>query len=484
METKYFEKLEFNKIKEILMSFAITFSGKKLALDLLPFDNKKDATKASLQTTEASSLIYRKGTPPIFEIADITAHLKSIKSASQMPAKYLLDLANILKISRNLKEYFSSNEIDMSEFQNLEPLFQNLYANIGIENKIYSSILDENLIADDASSVLFSIRKNIKNKEQEIRNKLNNMLHQKYIQEPIITVRNDRFVLPVKNEYRSEVKGFIHDISASGSTVFIEPISVFELNNEINNLKVDESIEIQKILQKLSALFFDLEKELENDANLIGIIDFIFAKAKYSNSIDASCAVITDEKQINLINAWHPLLDKNTAVKNNIYLGKDFNSLIITGPNTGGKTVTLKTTGLLVLMAMSGLHIPAKEGSSIFVFDNVFADIGDEQSIQESLSTFSSHMSNISNILKNVSSNSLVLLDELGSGTDPLEGASLAISILEELEKKECLTLSTTHYPELKHFAITNPKFENACVEFDLTTLSPTYKLLIGIPRN
>lgn len=479
METKYFEKLEFNKIKEILKEFAITFKGKELCLNIKPLTTKQEIEKASSQTTEAANLIYRKGNPPVSEIEVITPHLKMLKSASTLSCKYILDLANILKISRNLKDYFASDEIDMSEFENLSTLFQNLYANQGIEKQVFNSILDENTILDSASTTLAGIRKNIKNKEQEIKNKLNSMLHQKYIQEPIITVRNDRFVLPIKNEFRSEVKGFVHDISSSGSTLFIEPISIFELNSDIGNLKVDESIEIQKILQKLSSLFFEYTNELENDVNLIGIIDFIFAKAKYSNLIDGIKPIISNQKQINLINAWHPLLEKNKAIKNNIYLGENFNSLIITGPNTGGKTVTLKTTGLIVLMAMSGLNIPAKEGSSIYVFDNIFADIGDEQSIQDSLSTFSSHMSNISNILKNVTSNSLVLLDELGSGTDPLEGANLAISILEELEEKSCLTVSTTHYPELKHFAITNPKFENACVEFNIETLSPTYKLLI-----
>ncbi len=482
METQYFKKLEFNKIQEILSNFAITFIGKNMALNLMPLQNQKNIEKAGKQTTEASNLIYRKGNLPISEIENITPHLKNLKSYNSLPAKFLLDLANILKISRNLKEYFSNEEIDMSEFVNINNLFQNLYTNIKIENTIFNSILDENTISDDASQTLHSIRKNIKNKEQEIKNKLNNLLHQKYIQEPIITVRNDRFVLPVKNEYRSQVKGFIHDMSSSGSTVFIEPLSVFELNNEINNLKIEENLEIQKILQNLSSLFFEITEELENNINLIGTIDFIFAKAKYSISLDANEAIISNQKQINLINAWHPLIDKEIAIKNNIYLGKDFTSLIITGPNTGGKTVTLKTAGLLVLMAMCGLHIPAKEGSSVYIFDNIFADIGDEQSIQDSLSTFSSHILNISNILKNVTSNSLVLLDELGSGTDPIEGANLAISILEELQEKNVLCISTTHYPELKNFAIITQNFENACVEFDLQTLSPTYKLLIGIP--
>ena len=370
----------------------------------------------------------------------------------------------------------------MSEFTYLNSLFNNLYVNPSIEKSIFTSILDENTISDDASHELNTIRKNIKAKEQEIRSKLNNLSHSKYVQESVITMRSGRFVIPVKNEYRSEIKGFIHDISSSGSTVFIEPISIFDLNNDLNKLKNDEIIEIEKILQKLSSLFFNIISNIENDINLIGIIDFIFAKAKYSNSLNATEPLINENKILDLKNAWHPLLNQNTAVKNDIIIGTNYTSLIITGPNTGGKTVTLKTAGLLSLMAMSGLHITAKEGSSIFIFDNIFADIGDEQSISDSLSTFSSHMTNISTILNEATENSFVLLDELGSGTDPIEGSSLAISILEFLNNKNVLTLSTTHYPELKHYALITENFENASVEFNLDTLSPTYKLLLGVP--
>ena len=482
METRYFEKLEFNLIRKKLESFAVTFIGKSMALNLIPFENKKDVEKSGKQTTEASILIYRKGNLPISEIENITIHLKKLNSNNFLSLKQLLDLTNILKISRNLKEYFSNTEIDMSEFENLNNLFENLYSNSNIENQIFTSILDENTLNDKASSTLSNIRKNIRNKEQEIKNKLNSFLHHKYIQEPVITTRNGRYVIPVKNEHRSEVKGFIHDTSSSGSTLFIEPISVFDLNNEINNLRIDENIEIEKILQKLSSLFLEIINELKNNINLIGIIDLIFAKAKYSIFLNGSEAKINNEKYINLINAYHPLLDQNTAIKNTIQLGKDYNSLIITGPNTGGKTVNLKTVGLLCLMAMCGLHIPAKEGSSVYIFDNIFADIGDEQSISDSLSTFSSHMTNIAVILEKATENSLVLLDELGSGTDPIQGANLAISILEELHSTGSLCISTTHYPELKHFAIITEGFENASVEFNLETLSPTYKLLLGIP--
>lgn len=482
MDIKSLEKLEFNKICEILKSFCITYIGQNYAEELKPFSLKQDIIKAQKQTSEASTLLYRKGSVPISEIEDITTHIKKLESNIFLSAKQLLDLTEILKISNNLKDYFLSTEIDMSEFINLTGLFNNLYTNTSIQKSIFSAIIDENTISDDASTELKNIRKNIRNKEQEIRNKLNSLIRSKYVQESIITMRSGRFVIPVKNEYRHEVKGFIHDISSSGSTVFIEPIAIFDLNNDLNNLKNEENLEIEKILQKLSSLFFPIINEIKNNINLIGLIDFIFAKAKYSNSLSATEPIINDNKIIDLKQAWHPLLNKSQAIKNDIPIGKDYSSLIITGPNTGGKTVTLKTAGLLVIMAMSGLHITAKENSSIFIADNVFADIGDEQSISDSLSTFSSHMTKIAQILNSATENSFILLDELGSGTDPIEGSSLAISILEKLHSINCLTLSTTHYPELKHFALVTNGFENASVEFNIETLSPTYKLLLGVP--
>lgn len=300
--------------------------------------------------------------------------------------------------------------------------------------------------------------------------------------EPIITIRNDRYVIPIKEEFRGNVKGFIHDISSSGSTIFIEPMNVFELNNKINNLKVEESIEISKILSKLSSLLFPICNELNRNIDLVGILDFIFAKAKLANSMNATMPNINNEKFVYLEKARHPLIDKNNVVPIDIEIGKNYSSLIITGPNTGGKTVSLKTVGLLTLMAMSGLHIPAKENSSIYVFDNVFVDIGDEQSIGESLSTFSAHMFNIVDISNNITPNCLVLLDELGSGTDPVEGASLATAILEYLNKVGVLTIATTHYQEIKNYALVTDGFENASSEFDIENLKPTYKLLVGIP--
>ena len=481
MDKNSLKKLEFNKILEILSSFAVTDKGKKLSLNLVPYAKKDDTIKAQNETKEALTLLYRKGSIPLTaELSDISEYILLLEKNNFLSAKALLDIANVLKTSRLLKEYYFENPLN--ETDALNNYFNNLYTNNKIEHTISSAIIDENTISDDASSNLMSIRRNIRKVNQEIRNKLQSLLSSKFLQEPIITIKNNRFVVPVKNEYKANVNGFVHDISTSGSTVFIEPMNVFELNNKLSDLKNEEIIEIEKILQKLSSLLFDLVGEIKNTFNLIGLIDFIFAKAKYAKEINGIYPIISDKKVINLIEARHPLIDKNKVIPITLSLGEKYTCLVITGPNTGGKTVTLKTVGLLCLMGMAGLHIPAKEKSSIYVFDNIFADIGDEQSIQESLSTFSSHMVNVVNITISATKDSLVLLDELGSGTDPLEGASLATSILEFLSNKDILTVSTTHYQEIKHFAMVNDKFENASCEFDINTLSPTYRLLIGVP--
>ena len=481
MDKNSLKKLEFNKILEILSSFAVTDKGKKLSLNLVPYTKKDDTIKAQNETKEALTLLYRKSSIPLTaELSDISEYILLLEKNNFLSAKALLDIANVLKTSRLLKEYYFENPLN--ETDALNNYFNNLYTNNKIEHTISSAIIDENTISDDASSNLMSIRRNIRKVNQEIRNKLQSLLSSKFLQEPIITIKNNRFVVPVKNEYKANVNGFVHDISTSGSTVFIEPMNVFELNNKLSDLKNEEIIEIEKILQKLSSLLFDLVGEIKNTFNLIGLIDFIFAKAKYAKEINGIYPIISDKKVINLIEARHPLIDKNKVVPITLSLGEKYTCLVITGPNTGGKTVTLKTVGLLCLMGMAGLHIPAKEKSSIYVFDNIFADIGDEQSIQESLSTFSSHMVNVVNITISATKDSLVLLDELGSGTDPLEGASLATSILEFLSNKDILTVSTTHYQEIKHFAMVNDKFENASCEFDINTLSPTYRLLIGVP--
>ena len=486
MNTRYISKLEFNKVLENLSKYCSTDLGKELALNL-QICNEVNIVKQKLsETEEAVNLVYKNSIPSFYDIQDIHIYLINLESSQSLTIKGLLDLNTIFLCSRDLKTYFSKDYIDKNDFPILEGLFSSLYTNEGVISKISSSIIDENTIDDKASPELQKIRKKIRNLEQDIRSKLNSMIHSlsfsKYVQENVVTIRNDRFVIPIKEEYRSQVKGFVHDVSNAGSTLFIEPISIFELNNEINQLRLEEEVEIEKILQQLTSLFYPYIEDLKTDMEVIGTLDFIFAKAKYSKAISGITPIINTNKEIHLINARHPLIDKNKVVPISIELGKDFSTLLITGPNTGGKTVTLKTVGLLTCMACSGLNIPADEKSSIFVFEHVFADIGDDQSIADSLSTFSSHMSNIVDITKHANENSLILVDELGSGTDPVEGANLAISILDYFKTIGSLTIATTHYQELKKYAMTTSGLENASVEFDVETLSPTYKLLIGVP--
>lgn len=487
MLSKYLEKLEYDKITKNLAKYAKTFIGKNFCLSLLPFSENNKVIKGLNETNEALLLRYKKGSIPICEISEeINVSLKTLKSNKILSIVDVLNIGKILKLSSELKSYFFSDElIDLNDFNTIYSYFDNLYSNKNIENKIFSAIIDKFTIDDKASSNLYNIRSEKRKIDQEIKNKLNNYIsssYSKYLQDPVVTIKNDRYVIPVKEEYKNNIKGFIHDISNSGSTVFIEPISVFDLNSKISALTVEENIEIEKILTNFTSMLFEILDELENNLRLIGLLDFIFAKANYSISLNATRPLLNKNKEVNLIKARHPLIDNSVVVPININLGINFNTLVITGPNTGGKTVTLKTTGLIVLMAMSGLNIPASENSSVFVFDNVFADIGDEQSIQESLSTFSSHMLNIIEILNSSTSNSLVLVDELGSGTDPMQGSSLAISILEHLYNNTTLTIATTHYPEIKNYVLTHSGFENASQEFNLETLSPTYRLLIGVP--
>lgn len=480
------KKLEFNKILEILKSYCITNIGKTLALTLLPSNNVQKVKNILKETEEAVNLTYRNSYPNFYEFEDITISIKDLEAGASLSIHSILNLNKLFKMAYEFKNYFYTDFIDSDEFSVLNQFFDSLYSNKTILDEIQKSIIDDYTIADDASDNLKNIRRKERSLEQNIHDKLSSMLHSpkfsKYLQDAIITRRNDRYVIPVKEEYRSQVKGFVHDVSNAGSTLFIEPVSIFEMNNEINQLKAQEEIEIEKILQKLSSLFMPYTEELKQDSKVIGKLDFIFAKARYSRDINGITPKINDNKEINLINARHPLIDPDKVVPISLSLGNSFSTLLITGPNTGGKTVTIKTVGLLCSMACSGLNIPAKENSSIYVFDKIFADIGDDQSITNSLSTFSSHMVNIVSIINNASNNSLVLVDELGSGTDPIEGANLAISILEHLYNIGSLTIATTHYPELKNYALTTKGFENASVEFDVNTLKPTYKLLVGIP--
>lgn len=486
MEKYYLEKLEYNKILEKLQTFCKTYLGKEEVKKLQPYTKEEKVKEKLKETDEAINMIYKTGNIAISEIADNTDGINILKAEGVLSAKKILEIVQVLKVSETLKKYFQKEYINNQDFLTLSELFNNLYTNNNIVEKISKSIIDEETIADEASPELHSIRKKKIKITGQIREKLNTIIHSsqyaKKIQENVITIRNNRYVIPVKEEYKQDVKGFIHDISSTGSTVFIEPISVLEMNNEINRLKIEENQEIEKILQEISQTLYPYINEIEKDIDLIGKIDFIFAKAEYAKSTKSNIPKISEKKEIELKNARHPLIEEEKVVPISLTLGKEFQTLLITGPNTGGKTVTLKTVGLLNAMASSGLAIPADNTTSIHVFDNIYADIGDDQSISDSLSTFSSHMKNIVNILKNATENSLVLVDELGSGTDPIEGAELAISILQELESRKILTIATTHYPELKKYALTTDGFENASVAFNIETLTPTYKLLVGVP--
>ena len=487
MNNNYLGKLEYNKILEILSSYTKTYIGKKLSLELSPSFDAIEVANLQLQTNEALTLLYKYENPPIGDFNDVSIHLKKLESNNILSTKEILDLAHVLKISKELSIFFDEITKNIyEEFNSIKSFFNNLYLNIDLEKEIFMKIIDENTIDDRASDTLYNIRKKRKSLEQNVKDKLNHFIHSstysKYLMEPIITIRDNRFVIPVKDEYRSQVSGLVHDISSSGSTVFIEPTSIFDMNNEINTLKIKENIEIEKILYALSEKLSLIRNELENNVRLLGIIDFIFAKANYAKDINGISPIINDKKEFNLINARHPLIDKTNVVPIDISLGNDYSCLVITGPNTGGKTVTLKTVGLLHLMAYSGLLIPTHENSSIYVFDNIFADIGDEQSIAESLSTFSAHMKNIIEITEKATCQSLVLVDELGSGTDPVEGSSLAISILEFFNNLGALCISTTHYPEIKNYALTHKGYINASAEFDVENLRPTYNIILGVP--
>lgn len=483
---KYMDKLEYSVILDQLSHFCNTTFGKELCKNLFPQNTKIAVSNLLAETSEAFNMFVQYKEPPIQELPNISYSIKILESNGILGISALLELASIFKSTSFIKSYFTAKDIEQNSFPLLEIYFTNLYTNPSICDQVFRTLIDENTVADEASCKLFEIRKNERKLEESIKDKLNYFLHSssytKYIQESVITIRNNRYVLPVKEEYRSMIKGFVHDVSASGSTLFIEPMNVFELNNELNILKSEEAIEIENILANLSSLFYGYTDELQKNITIIAKLDFLFGKAKYAHALDAVCPNINDKKEIYLLGARHPLIEKHKVIPIDICLGKNYQTLVITGPNTGGKTVTLKTVGLLCLMACSGLFIPVKESSSIYVFDYVYADIGDEQSITQSLSTFSSHMSNMIEILQLATQESLVLLDELGSGTDPIEGSSLAISLLEELFHRNILTIATTHYSELKNYCLVTNGFENASCSFDLENLKPTYQLLIGVP--
>lgn len=487
MYEKTLRILEFDKIVNRIIELSASELGKELAGELTPQKEFNVIQGLLKETSDAASFIIRRGSPPMGGIHDVRGTLKRAAMGSMLLPEELLRVADTLRAARNLKNY--SGDVgagDAEEDNTVKSLISALETNKRIEDKINNAILGEDEIADSASPALSTLRRQIKDQQNSIKDKLNDMIrssrYQKFMQESIVTLRGDRYVVPVKQEHRSEVPGLVHDSSASGATIFIEPMAVVEANNSIKQLKIKEQLEIERILMELSADVAGIADRLSANMSLMAKLDFAFAKAKLSLDHNCVCPRLNNNKKIIIKKGRHPLLDKKTVVPINFHIGDGFSTVVITGPNTGGKTVTLKTVGLFTLMVQAGLHVPAAEGTEMSVFERVFADIGDEQSIEQSLSTFSSHMTNIVKIIAESDHRSLVLFDELGAGTDPTEGAALAMAILERLHDTGAITVATTHYSELKVYALTTEGVENACCEFDVETLRPTYNLLIGVP--
>ncbi len=481
MDKKVLKTLEFDKILKRLADFAVMETTKDEIMNIMPAKTKKAAQKMQSETKEAAAVLVKCGSLPILCVSDVTASLKRADMGGTLTPSELLNIAKVLETARRIKMHTKNAECTL-----LSEHIDALYEDRRLETDITGKIIDAETIADDASSTLLDIRRKIRSANNRVKDILQKIItspsHQKHLQEQIITLRGDRYVIPLKAEYKGVIQGVVHDVSATGSTLFLEPMSVVETNNEIRRLSGEEKDEIEKILADLTNQVSLVSKLVKMSYDTVSYIDLIFAKGKYALETDAFAPEINDKGQINLKRARHPLIDAKKVVATDIYLGKNFDTLVITGPNTGGKTVTLKTIGLLTVMALSGLHITAEEGSEISVFENVVADIGDEQSIEQSLSTFSAHMVNIVDILSKISDKSLCLFDELGAGTDPTEGAALAISILEYVKGSGAKCAATTHYSELKIYALSTNRVENASCEFDIETLAPTYRLLIGIP--
>jgi len=483
MNEKALKILEFNKIKEEINKYTCTGAAKDLIDELKPYNNIYEAREHLEETREALRLLVTKGNPPFEGVYDIRNGISRAEKGSSLMPGQLLKIATMLRAARRFKEYISHREEEES-FKVIEDICEGIVPLKNLEEQIFLSIEGENEVSDRASSQLYSIRRALKDKNASVRDKVNSLIrsYSAYLQDNLYTMRGDRYVLPVRAEHKGDVPGLVHDQSSSGATLYIEPMGLVNLNNEIKELMLKEKAEIERILAELSGKVYDNIIAVKNNANIIWELDFIFAKAKFASDLNCIAPVINDDGIIDIIEAKHPLIDRKIAVPMSMYLGREFTSLVITGPNTGGKTVTLKTVGLLHIMALSGLMIPARENSIVSFFTEIFADIGDEQSIEQSLSTFSSHMTNIVNIINKADEKSLILFDELGAGTDPTEGAALAVAILENLRKRGTRIVATTHYSELKAYALRTKEVENASVEFDVETLSPTYRLLIGVP--
>lgn len=480
---KHHKALEFDKILLSLSEHTSCEDAREMALSLVPSTKLYDAEALLNQTNAAYQLLAKFGGPSFGSIKNVNSSLSRADAGGVLTMRELLDIGEVLRVVRGVYEWrFSQPGAESC----IDIFFSSLIPNKNLEDSINTSILSEDEMSDSASPTLADIRRKIRNQSQSIREKLDSLVHsgyyQKFLQDAIITQRNGRFVVPVKNEHRNEVQGLVHDTSGSGATVFIEPMSVVEANNEIRVLKGKEQEEIEKILAALSADCGNFAQTLKHNYENLIELNLIFAKAFLAYKMKASLPILNNKGFTEIHKARHPLLDPKKVVPTDISLGGVFDTLVITGPNTGGKTVSIKTLGLLTLMASSGLMIPAADESKIAIYENVFADIGDEQSIEQSLSTFSSHMVNIVDILEKSDENSLVLIDELGAGTDPVEGAALAIAILERLHINSAKIAATTHYAELKAYALQTPRVENACCEFDVSTLRPTFRLLIGVP--
>lgn len=483
MEKRVLKTLEYDKILAMLKERASCCISRELVDTMEPSGDFDTVERELKLTAEAETLFYKTGRSPVDDFPDMRHCLERMHAALFLSTGELLGIASCLKAARIAKDILANEVGEESYLYNLAGL---LITHRSAEEEINRCIINEDEIFDGASPALARIRRAMRLANEKVREKLNSMIrstaYQKYLQEPIITIRNGRFVIPVKQEYRQQVPGLIHDQSSSGATLFIEPSAVVELGNEYKKLLAEEADEIERILTELTAMLAPYADEIREDLNIMGQIDLVFAKAKLSRELNAVMPRLNRNNYVRIVRGRHPLIPADRVVPIDIWIGKDYRSLIITGPNTGGKTVTLKIVGLFALMVQSGIFVPANEGSEFPVFEHIYADIGDEQSIEQSLSTFSSHMKNIVGILDKADENSLVLLDELGAGTDPIEGAALAMSILEELNDRHCICVSTTHYSEIKAFAMTHEGMENASMEFDIDRLCPTYRLYIGIP--
>lgn len=485
MNKRILQTLEYQQVKDQLADFVVTAQGKDILANLRPIDKIDKLKNWLAETQDAIKVLRLRGGIPIPQLVNIAPHMKRIEIGADLNGLELAQVAKVLTTTQELVRFFSDLNDAEIEFERLYHWSEQLQHLPEITKELKQAVDEDGYILDDASEVLRSIRGQIRKSEQTIRETLDGLIrgnNARYLSDTLVTMRNDRYVIPVKQEYRNIFGGVVHDQSASGQTLFIEPRQVVELNNRLRQQQIAERTEIERILAELSAHLAPFRREISHNATVIGFFDFMNAKASYAKLMKANVPTINEQQQVILKAARHPLIDQEKVVANDIIIGQEYRAVVITGPNTGGKTITLKTLGILQLMAQSGLPILAAEESQVGVFKEIFADIGDEQSIEQNLSTFSSHMTNIVDILRRADHQSLILFDELGAGTDPQEGAALAIAILDEMHRRKAYVMATTHYPELKAYGYNRTSTINASMEFDVDTLSPTYRLLIGVP--